>query len=513
MIKVYFLDDDHLRGTHSQIIFALSPISQPRHPSTLLAWRVFDIQNDPVCSFECSEDLAVCTVTSQSECLQAKEQRVVPLGYSTKLLRSAGGFAWSNSERLLKDSPFSIAAWNASEIPQDIAVCTVTDEVQSADEDSLILPFVVFTTISPNGHLSMKGKLRLQAFFGSGVLRKQLDTMTKRNKIVQILDEQGKPWEISIDRTTQHGIYAFRKDKAGHRYLCPAGSEANFYSQSLLANQNNRRNSAIHPTLWSEEATLYPGPAPRAVPPTYQQQLSTDKVNASRSLPQKQSRSFGSSLIRGFKNAAGDRLKDLNRFMKDLTGISFFGSSEPAGHSIKSGVNHAHATAMTHGDTQLVQWFEATDVDHSGEITIHELYRAFLKDDSTFEIDTVRMLMTLFDKDTNGTLSFGEAIALWDYIKTWQDEFQRFDRDHNGKIDRTELQAALDTFGYHLSPQLLARLSARHGLQNGLSFSRFMRICAQIKEHTERFQMLDEDGKGQVSGMTYDQFMYAQPDM
>jgi hypothetical protein len=37
-----------------------------------------------------------------------------------------------------------------------------------------------------------------------------------------------------------------------------------------------------------------------------------------------------------------------------------------------------------------------------------------------FDLDTVKMLMSIFDSDRSGTIGFNEFSGLWRYIKDWQ---------------------------------------------------------------------------------------------
>lgn len=56
-----------------------------------------------------------------------------------------------------------------------------------------------------------------------------------------------------------------------------------------------------------------------------------------------------------------------------------------------------------------------------------------------------------------------EFQGLWRYINDWQRVFKHFDRDRSGSIDGHELSAALDSFGYKLSPQLLSLVEQKYG--------------------------------------------------
>jgi len=149
-----------------------------------------------------------------------------------------------------------------------------------------------------------------------------------------------------------------------------------------------------------------------------------------------------------------------------------------------------------------------------------------------FDLDTVKLLMTIFDTDRSGTITFNEFAGLWKYIKDWQNIFKYFDNDQSGSIDGRELANALQKFGYALSPAVLqlverkyasAPAAAGHGFPShgapagfappghgagptGITFDRFVRACVVIKQLTESFQKLDTDGDRWIQ-INYDQFM------
>ncbi|KAI8998743.1 hypothetical protein BD414DRAFT_132033 [Trametes punicea] len=166
-------------------------------------------------------------------------------------------------------------------------------------------------------------------------------------------------------------------------------------------------------------------------------------------------------------------------------------------------------------DPQLWQWFSAVDTDRSGAISVTELQAALVNGNWTrFDLDTVKMLMSIFDTDRSGTISFNEFAGLWKYIQDWQNVFKHFDRDRSGSIDGAELAEALRSFGYNLSPTLLSLLeqkyasgpSDRYGPPPGITFDRFVRACVAVKTLTEAFQRVDTDRDGWVQ-MNYEQFM------
>ncbi|TKY87585.1 hypothetical protein EX895_003599 [Sporisorium graminicola] len=170
-------------------------------------------------------------------------------------------------------------------------------------------------------------------------------------------------------------------------------------------------------------------------------------------------------------------------------------------------------------DPQLWQWFIAVDRDHSGQINAQELSQALVNGDWTpFDLDTVKMLMSVFDVDRSGQISFNEFAGLWKYIQDWQGVFRHFDQDRSGSIDQGELANALQSFGYRLSPKLLHIVTQKYsgmpstgggparGAASGITFDRFVRACVVIKTLTESFQRHDTQRSGWVQ-INYDTFM------
>ncbi|KAJ8093179.1 hypothetical protein PM082_020664 [Marasmius tenuissimus] len=166
-------------------------------------------------------------------------------------------------------------------------------------------------------------------------------------------------------------------------------------------------------------------------------------------------------------------------------------------------------------DPQLWQYFNTVDTDRSGSISVHELQQALVNGNWTkFDLDTVKMLMSIFDVDRSGTISFNEFAGLWKYISDWQNVFRHFDRDRSGSIEGPELAEALRSFGYNLSPNLLQMVEQKYasapdtayGPAPGITFDRFVRACVVVKTLTESFQRADTHRNGWVQ-LNYEQFM------
>ncbi|KAA1081108.1 hypothetical protein PGT21_029517 [Puccinia graminis f. sp. tritici] len=193
----------------------------------------------------------------------------------------------------------------------------------------------------------------------------------------------------------------------------------------------------------------------------------------------------------------------------------------PPGNPQPSGGSFRPRPPTVRIDPQLRQWFAAVDSDNSGNITALELQQALVNGDWTaFDLDTVKMLMNIFDTDRSGTIGFDEFAGLWKYIKDWQGVFKHFDADRSGTIAGDELRNALDQvcfsclyFGFRLPPHLLQMLQRKYGSiatqrnrEGGITFDRFVRCCVVVKSLTEAFQRADTDRDGWVQ-MSYEQFM------
>ncbi|KAG1819566.1 uncharacterized protein BJ212DRAFT_1341646 [Suillus subaureus] len=154
-------------------------------------------------------------------------------------------------------------------------------------------------------------------------------------------------------------------------------------------------------------------------------------------------------------------------------------------------------------DPQLWQWFCAVDTDRSGALSVTELQAALVNE---FDLDTVKMLMNIFDTDRSGTIGFNEFAGLWKYIAEWQRVFKHFDRDHSGSIEGRELAEALRSFGYNLSPPLLQALEIRYASGAPSAYGPPPEHCVTVKTLTETFQRADHDNDGWIQ-LNYEEFL------
>ncbi|CAH1785747.1 unnamed protein product [Owenia fusiformis] len=153
--------------------------------------------------------------------------------------------------------------------------------------------------------------------------------------------------------------------------------------------------------------------------------------------------------------------------------------------------------------------FQRVDKDRSNQISAIELGQALSNGTWTpFNPETVRMMIGMFDRDRSGTINFQEFQQLWKYVTDWQTTFRSHDRDNSGSIDNQELNVALTSFGYRMSPnfcQMLVRKFDRQG-RGTIAFDDFVQCCVSLQTLTDAFRKHDTQQRGVVT-INYEQFL------
>lgn len=157
----------------------------------------------------------------------------------------------------------------------------------------------------------------------------------------------------------------------------------------------------------------------------------------------------------------------------------------------------------------LTRVFQNVDKDRSGQITGNELSQALSNGTwQPFNPETIRLMITLFDRDQSGSIGFQEFAGLWKYVTDWQNTFRSFDRDNSGSIDFNELKQALTTFGYRLSDaslQLFVKKFDRQG-KGTIAFDDFIQLCITLQTLTDSFRRHDTNKNGWIQ-LHYEQFL------
>ncbi|OAQ72340.1 EF-hand protein [Pochonia chlamydosporia 170] len=167
------------------------------------------------------------------------------------------------------------------------------------------------------------------------------------------------------------------------------------------------------------------------------------------------------------------------------------------------------APDATGADPTLLPLFRAVDKDGTGQLSEKELSAALVNGDWTsFDIQTVRMMIRMFDSDRNGTINFDEFCGLWSFLASWRTLFDRFDVDRSGNISLQEFTDALIAFRYRLSPQFVELLFRTYDKRNEgvMSFDLFVQSCISLKRMTDVFKKYDDDRDGFIT-LSFEDFL------
>ncbi|EAW09447.1 EF-hand domain-containing protein [Aspergillus clavatus NRRL 1] len=178
-------------------------------------------------------------------------------------------------------------------------------------------------------------------------------------------------------------------------------------------------------------------------------------------------------------------------------------------------------SAPTDDPQQLFPLFRAANASHSGALTEMELGSALVNGDYTsFHPRTVKMMIRMFDRNSSGSISFDEFVALWRFLAAWRELFDRFDEDRSGRISLQEFEKALVAFGYRLSQPFVSvlfttfeskgrQMNGGHAMgpaKMGMSFDLFVQACIGLRRMTDVFKRYDEDRDGYIT-VSFEEFL------
>ncbi|XP_077622965.1 sorcin [Crocuta crocuta] len=164
------------------------------------------------------------------------------------------------------------------------------------------------------------------------------------------------------------------------------------------------------------------------------------------------------------------------------------------------------------GQTQdpLYGYFAAV-AGQDGQIDADELQRCLTQSGiaggyKPFNLETCRLMVSMLDRDMSGTMGFNEFKELWAVLNGWRQHFTSFDSDRSGTVDPQELQKALTTMGFRLSPQAVNSIAKRYSTNGKITFDDYIACCVKLRALTDSFRRRDTAQQGVVN-FPYDDFI------
>ncbi|KAF8560574.1 hypothetical protein P879_08618 [Paragonimus westermani] len=155
-------------------------------------------------------------------------------------------------------------------------------------------------------------------------------------------------------------------------------------------------------------------------------------------------------------------------------------------------------------EMQVQNIFRQVDRNNNGSICSTELQMALQNGLGTqFNMKTIDLMVSMFDQDMNGTMNCQEFAQLFNYVQRWMACFRQYDTDRSGTISAQELQTALTSFGFRLSPQFIHLLIRK--------FDRTRRgqiACVCLQNLTNAFARRDYQRNGYAQ-FSYEDFLVA----
>uniref|UniRef100_A0AAY5E8Y8 Sorcin n=1 Tax=Electrophorus electricus TaxID=8005 RepID=A0AAY5E8Y8_ELEEL len=101
-----------------------------------------------------------------------------------------------------------------------------------------------------------------------------------------------------------------------------------------------------------------------------------------------------------------------------------------------------------------------------------------------FNLETCRLMIGMLDRDMSGSMGFNEFKELWTVINAWKQHFMAMDRDRSGTVDPQEMNQALSSMGYRLSPQAMNCIIKRYSCQGKITFDDYVACCVRLRSLT-----------------------------
>lgn len=125
------------------------------------------------------------------------------------------------------------------------------------------------------------------------------------------------------------------------------------------------------------------------------------------------------------------------------------------------------------------------DANHDGSITAIELQEALRRGQgvSDFNIKTIHLLISKYDKNGDREISFDEFYDLYCNLNEEYENFLMMDEDGSGYIDLDEFQSAMVSKDYNFTRKFfkfIVEEIGKHTASSGIKFDNYIRVMARF---------------------------------
>lgn len=166
---------------------------------------------------------------------------------------------------------------------------------------------------------------------------------------------------------------------------------------------------------------------------------------------------------------------------------------------------------MQHPQQDPLYGYFAAVAGQDGQISADELQQCLTQSGMSgsykpFSHEACRLMINMLDRDMTGTMGFHEFKELSQVLNGWKATFTSYDRDHSGSVEGHEMQQAITTMGFNLSPQAMNCIMKRYSVNGRIQFDEFVSCCVRLRALTDQFRRRDTSHSGNAT-FQYDDFI------
>lgn len=127
------------------------------------------------------------------------------------------------------------------------------------------------------------------------------------------------------------------------------------------------------------------------------------------------------------------------------------------------------------------------------------IFRSEFPATSDFSLEACRAMIASMDSHREGKLNYSQFKDLWKRIMKWKYTFDASERDHDGRINYTELCIALRKLGFKLCDATIQCLMNRFQNKRGvIELDDFIQICSKTRAARRSYETRIKQGNASL---------------